>query len=130
MSASGLQDQDELPEDASKESGNENELDMEFAVQERRPMDPFIPEMAAYDGQRQLVMGQPLDVADNFPYRHRAQTFAQPLPNPMFHGLGGEGNAVKPREVGRPRNSFDFNDPCMGADHHDLYNQEGRDTYE
>ena len=43
MSASGLQDQDELPEDASKESGNENELDMEFAVQERRPMDPFIP---------------------------------------------------------------------------------------
>ena len=64
------------PEDASKESGNENELDMEFAVQERRPMDPFIPEMAAYDGQRQLVMGQPLDVADNFPYRHRAQTFA------------------------------------------------------
>ena len=52
MSASGLQDQDELPEDASKESGNADELDMEFAVHERRPMDPFNPDMAAYDGQR------------------------------------------------------------------------------
>jgi len=50
MSASGLQDQDELQEDASDASGNADEHDMEFAVQERRPMDPFVPGLAAYDG--------------------------------------------------------------------------------
>jgi len=75
-------------------------------------------------------MGQPLDVADNFPYRHRSHTFVQPLPNPMFHGLGAVGNAVvKPVEDGRARNSFDFNDPCMGMNHQGLHQVE-RDTYE
>lgn len=73
----------------------------------------------------------PLDVAENFPYaRHRSHTFVQPLPNTMFHGLGADAGmlAAKPRDNIRPRNSFDFNDPCMGTTQHGL-NQMERDTY-
>lgn len=61
-----------------------------------------------YNAQDQLGLGEPLDAADNFPYRHRSHTFAQPLSNPMFNGLGA-GNTHAPKQS-RPRNSFDLND--------------------
>lgn len=76
-----------------------------------------------YPAQEQLGAGVPID-PEEFPSsyrlyggRHRSHTFVQPLVNPMFHGLAVE-PVVQPREPNRPRNSFDYNDPCMEMNHH------------
>ena len=45
MSASGLQEQDELPEDDSKASGNVDEHDLGFEEQQRPNMDGFAARM-------------------------------------------------------------------------------------
>ena len=124
MNTSGLNDdQDELSPRKLEGSEPINELEMDFGQNEVQNLPGY--QENQYNVQDQLGLGEPLDVADNFPYgRHRSSTFAQPLANPLFNGLGATPNAQRPREQQqRPRNSFDMNDNAI--DLNPLMNQQG-----
>ena len=103
---------------------------MDFGQEEDQRLATF--QENQYNAQDQLGLGEPLDVADNFPYssRHRSHTFVQPLSNPMFNGLGAtNAQPGKPRDSSRPRNSFDLNETGLELTQQG-FNQMQKDRYE